>query len=162
MRRKMLSINTQKLKHALHFAILIYHFPCNRGLEHKPSRHSSASEEKASLRDDFCKLLQKEQSSWNTRLSQADGFFRSLPKGRGRGLLPFAELLEGRPDDAAALHHAVPAHPHVRQVPADDAVIHNDCLQKDTQLNPLPLPPVVHLLHKLMPRPGHSSKIPLL
>lgn len=106
------------------------------------------------------KLLQKEQSSWNTRLSQADGFFRSLPKGRGRGLLPFAELLEGRPDDAAALHHAVPAHPHVRQVPADDAVIHNDCLQKDTQLNPLPLPPAVHLLHKLMRGPGTPARFP--
>lgn len=38
---------------------------------------------------------------------------------------PFAKLLEGWPDDAAALHHAVPPHPHVRQVAADDAVVHD-------------------------------------
>ncbi|KAL2299137.1 hypothetical protein Nmel_014755 [Mimus melanotis] len=64
-----------------------------------------------------------------------------LPKGRG--FLPFTELLEGRPDNAATLDHAVPSHPHVGQVTADDAVVHNNRLQKDTQTNPLPLPPVL-------------------
>lgn len=48
-------------------------------------------------------------------------------------VVPFAELLERRTDDAAALHHAVSSHPDVRQVASDDAVIHDDSLHTQTQ-----------------------------
>lgn len=50
-----------------------------------------------------------------------------------RAALPFAELLERRTDDAAALHHAVSSHPDVSQVAPDDAVIHDDSLNTQKQ-----------------------------
>lgn len=50
-----------------------------------------------------------------------------------RVALPFAELLERRTDDAAALHHAVSSHPDIRQVASDDAVIHDDSLNTQNQ-----------------------------
>lgn len=52
---------------------------------------------------------------------------------RNAAAVPFAELLERRTDDAAALHHAVSSHPDVRQVASDDAVIHDDRLKTQRQ-----------------------------
>lgn len=50
-----------------------------------------------------------------------------------KATLPFAELLERRTDDAAALHHAVSSHPDISQVAPDDAVIHDDSLNTQKQ-----------------------------
>lgn len=41
---------------------------------------------------------------------------------------PFAKLLEGRSDNTAAFHHAVPSDSYICQVTTDDAVIHYYCL----------------------------------
>lgn len=45
--------------------------------------------------------------------------------------LPFAELFERWSYDAPALDNTVSPHPDISQVPSDDAVIHDNSLQRE-------------------------------